>query len=117
VVILLELLAGGVLQKKQLGEILEVVDRLSRKRVKPVRGCFLQTEGEDPSQDGVIPSIDHHLVLILDMLNCIAQIGVAAKERSHNLFGNSHLNMLSKMVELEAFMMMVLCRNAAPLPP
>ena len=84
VIILLELFAGAVLREEQLDEILDVVDRPWRKRVKPVRGYFLQTGGEDLPQDGVVTSINHHLVLILtEMLNWIIQIGVAVKGRGH----------------------------------
>jgi len=47
-----ELLAKGVLREEQVGEILEIVDRPWRKRVKPVRGYFFQSGEEDPTQDG-----------------------------------------------------------------
>jgi len=54
------------LRDEQLGEILEGMDRLWRKRVEPIRDYSLQTDEKDPAQDGVAPGIDHHLVLILE---------------------------------------------------
>ena len=47
VIVLLELLAQGVLREEQLGEILEVVDQLWRKRVKLIKGYFLHGGRED----------------------------------------------------------------------
>jgi len=64
-VVLLELLTGGVLCEEQFGEALEVVNRARWKGVEPVGGYSLQAEGEDPAQNGVISSMDHYLVLIL----------------------------------------------------
>jgi len=82
VVVLLELLAG-VLREEQLGEILEFVYRPQWKRVKPIRGYSFQTGGEDSTQDGVVTSIDHHLVQIrAEMLSRIAQTVVAVKRQS-----------------------------------
>jgi len=46
IVILLELLAGGVFCEEQLGEALEVVDRAPRKRVELVGDYSLQDEGK-----------------------------------------------------------------------
>ena len=80
VVVLLELLVGGVLRQEQLGEIIEVVDRSWRKRVEPIESYSLLTGGKDPPQDGVASGIDHHLVLILaEMLDQIALIRVTFK--------------------------------------
>ena len=47
VIVLLELLLGGVLREKQLSEILEVEDRSWRKRVEPIGNYFLQIGGKD----------------------------------------------------------------------
>ena len=48
----------------------------------------LQAEGEDPTQDGVISRMNHHLVLILtEVLDRIALTGVAIKGQNHELLG------------------------------
>ena len=97
VIVLLELLTGKVLREEQLGEILEVADRSCRKRVELIESYSVQTGGEDPAQDGVASGIDHHLVLILaEMLNRIALVGVAVKGWIMNFLRNSHSNMPSE---------------------
>ena len=65
VIVLLELLVGGVLREEQLGKILEVADRSWRKRVEPIESYFLQTGREDPALDGIAPGMYHYLILIL----------------------------------------------------
>ena len=86
VVVLLELRAGGVLREEQLGEILKLwIDH--GRREKPIKGYSLQAGGEDPTQDGVIPSIDYYLVLILtEILNRIARTIVVVKGQNSEFF-------------------------------
>ena len=78
-VVLLELLARGVLCEEQLGEALKLwIER--GWGVEPVEGYSLQAGGKDPTQEGVIFSMDHHFVLILmEMLYRVALTGVALK--------------------------------------
>jgi len=80
IVVLLELLAGGVLREEQLGEILKIVDRVWQKRVEPIRCYFLQARGKTPAQNGVVSGIDHDLVLIVtEVLDRVALTEVTSK--------------------------------------
>ena len=108
IVVLLELLVGGVLREEQLDEILEVADRSWQKKVKPIGGYSLQAGGEDLVQDEVISNIDHRLVLILvEMFDRVALNRVAVKGQNHFL-RNLHSNMSSEKGELGASTVMAL---------
>jgi len=95
-VVLLELMAGGILREEQLGEILKAVDRVWRKRVEPIKGYSLQAGGEDPVQNGVVSYMNHHIVLILaEVLDLVALIRVS-EVGIVNFLKNSHSNMPSE---------------------
>jgi len=74
-VVLLELLAGGVLSQEQLGEILKAVNWAWQKGVEPIGG-------EDSTQDGVISGMNHYLVLTLAEV-LYTPTGVAIKSQNH----------------------------------
>jgi len=62
VVVLLGRLAGGVLSKKRLGYLLEIVQRAKRQRVEPIRCHTFQAVGKCDAQEWVFAGINHHLV-------------------------------------------------------
>ena len=79
-VVMVELLVGRVLSKKQLSEIPGVVDWAWRKGVELVGGYSLQVGGKNLVQDGVISEMDHHLILILaKVLNRTTLTGLPIK--------------------------------------